>query len=711
MRWLQSVVHSDPEMQDLMRENARTLVYTIAGLYFVVHVVGTVGFPHLFSPSLWLISIFMASLIGLTLHLLRRHYFLSQILWLLGLGVAIFLGYALYRAPQALLLWIALPLLAVATLGVPVAAASVLVIVIAVVALMRSNGVPPVYGISIAMGSVFIAIVGWSALGRLLTALDTASYHYHQAQRLLEETRNHRAEISRILKDRDQANYQLEQANKMLAFARAQAEEARENRNRFVLAVSHELRSPLNFIIGFSDLMVNAPQTYAPLEQWPPGLYDDIQEIYASSRHLMRLINDILDMGKIEAGQMTLYRERARIEQVIEEVRAMLAHAFEQKGIELRLEIPPDLPSVFIDTTRIRQVLLNLLNNGLRFTDQGYVALRVERQENALLISVRDTGSGIAPEDLPRVFEEFRQVGEENWRRRAGSGLGLHISRQFVELHGGTMGVESTLGEGTLFYFTLPLTPAHYDLSTAPSGAPAPPPQPPVLLLSSDAEELSTLQHFLDEYRLHPAESPEEALLKARQLFPRAILLSGEVDPLPAGQLPYDLPIIRFLLPRPFLQDHKIHAYLVKPLSRQKLLQTLQSLGKPEARLLIIDDDPAMIRFIQQSCRAAGQAHYTLFSALSAAQADEILACQPIDAILLDLELPDMHGVEWLKAFRARPAMESVPVIIISAQDAPTGLLSPGRPALELFLRHSLPPNVLAEFIKVALEKIPPQYP
>jgi CheY-like chemotaxis protein len=354
---------------------------------------------------------------------------------------------------------------------------------------------------------------------------------------------------------------------------------------------------------------------------------------------------------------------------------------------------------------------LNLLNNGLRFTDQGYVALRVERQENALLISVRDTGSGIAPEDLPRVFEEFRQVGEENWRRRAGSGLGLHISRQFVELHGGTMGVESTLGEGTLFYFTLPLTPAHYDLSTAPSGAPAPPPQPPVLLLSSDAEELSTLQHFLDEYRLHPAESPEEALLKARQLFPRAILLSGEVDPLPAGQLPYDLPIIRFLLPRPFLQDHKIHAYLVKPLSRQKLLQTLQSLGKPEARLLIIDDDPAMIRFIQQSCRAAGQAHYTLFSALSAAQADEILACQPIDAIMLDLELPDMHGVEWLKAFRARPAMESVPVIIISAQDAPTGLLSPGRPALELFLRHSLPPNVLAEFIKVALEKIPPQYP
>lgn len=711
MRWLQTVARGDPEMQDLMRENARTLVYTVAGLYFVVHVVGTVGLPHIFSPSLWMISIYMVLLVGLTLYLLKRHYFLSQVLWLAGLGIAVVLAYALYRAPQALFLWIALPLLAVATLGVPVAAGCVLLILLSIAALLRTGDLTPGYGISIALGSVSIAILGWSALGRLLTALDTASYHYHQAQQLLEETRNHRAEISRILKDRDQANYQLEQANKMLAFARAQAEEARENRNRFVLAVSHELRSPLNFIIGFSDLMVNAPQTYAPLEQWPPGLYDDIQEIYASSRHLMRLINDILDMGKIEAGQMTLYRERARIEQVVEEVRAMLEHAFEQKGIELRIEIQPNLPPVFMDTTRIRQVLLNLLNNGLRFTDQGYVALRVERRNDAILVSVRDTGTGIAPQDLPKVFEEFRQVGGENWRRRAGSGLGLHISRQFVELHGGEMGVESTPGEGTLFYFTLPLTPTHYDLPAVAHTAPTAPSQPPVLLLSPDPDEAPVLQRLLDEYRLHLVTSPEEALRKTRELFPRAILLSGEVEPLPPGQLPYELPVIRFVLPRPFLQNHKIHAYLVKPLARQKLLQTLQSLGKPTARLLVIDDDPAMIRFIQQACRAEKQAQYTLFSAFSAAQADDILAHQPIDAILLDLELPDVHGIEWLKELRARPSMDNIPIIVISAQDAPTGLLSPGRPALELFLRRSLPPEVLAKFIQTALEKIPPQYP
>jgi len=203
----------------------------------------------------------------------------------------------------------------------------------------------------------------------------------------------------------------------------------------------------------------------------------------------------------------------------------------------------------------------------------------------------------------------------------------------------------------------------------------------------------------------------EDVLHKTRARFPRAILLSDDAPPLPLGQLPYDLPVIRFALPRPFLQDHPIHAYLVKPLEREKLLQTLQSLGKPEARLLIVDDDPAMIRFIQQACRAEKQAHYTLFSAFSAAQADDILAQQPMDAILLDLELPGRHGIEWLKTLRSQPAMADLPVIVISVQDAPTGLLPPGRPALEIFLRRSLQPHVLSDWIKTALEKLPPQYP
>ena len=135
----------------------------------------------------------------------------------------------------------------------------------------------------------------------LISAIEASSYHYNEAVRRLEETRQHRAQISVLLREQTKANYQLERMNRMLAYARAKADEAREDRDRFTLAVSHELRSPLNFILGFSDLMVNSPETYAARESWPPGLYDDVQEIYRSSTHLLGLINDILDMGKMDA--------------------------------------------------------------------------------------------------------------------------------------------------------------------------------------------------------------------------------------------------------------------------------------------------------------------------------------------------------------------------------------------------------------------------
>ena len=148
----------------------------------------------------------------------------------------------------------------------------------------------------------------------------------------------------------------------MLQQARRRAEDARADRDRFILAVSHELRSPLNFIIGFSDLMVNSPETYADPDVWPPGLYDDAQEIYRSSNHLLELINDILDMGQIDARRMTLFREKASLIQIVDEVRKMVRGAFDQKGLSLKVEVGSDLPDVFIDCTRIRQVLLNLVN-------------------------------------------------------------------------------------------------------------------------------------------------------------------------------------------------------------------------------------------------------------------------------------------------------------------------------------------------------------
>ncbi len=714
MIWL-NIPDSDSELHDLIRSSGQKLIYTIAALYLIGHVVATLGFPQIFIPGIWGLSLYMLILVVASLLVMQRRYLLSQVIWLCGLAGAIVLAFFIFERFEILDLLIIIPLLTVVTLGVPSAVVSTLVVVVIAGILFRTSDSSIIFTAGIFLGSIFSTAFGWGLSSNLLDALELASYHYSEARRLLAETQDHQAEIGRILKDRNQVNYQLERMNEMLKFSRAQAEEARENRNRFMLAVSHELRSPLNFIIGFSDLMVNAPETYAPLSGWPAGLYDDIQEIYTSSKHLMRLINDILDMGKIDARQMSLYREKAQIDQIVADVRDMLVGAFDQKGISLSLELPADLPPVFIDTTRIRQVFINLLNNGLRFTEQGGVTLRIQKMDTYLLISVVDTGMGISSEDLPKVFDEFRQVGEENWRRHTGTGLGLYISRHFVELHGGEMGVESKLGQGTRFFFTLPFDAPVPDMPLSFSQARAPGGNPRILLVTPYPEDAEMLQRSLDGYVLEPVSNVEQAKEKTRELFPRAILLTADAGGLPPDDLPYDLPVVTFSISRSVASMQNLRARLVKPVSRQALLKAIQSLGPQVHSLLIVDDDPAMSHFINQSFRADDSTNasnnYTLLSAFSGVEGLEILQEHPVDAILLDLELPDIHGWEWLMRLQARQEFAHIPVIIVSAQDLPQDNFIPGTNALELALHRPLLIHELGSVLKSILENVLPQYP
>ncbi|MBN2385923.1 MAG: response regulator [Anaerolineales bacterium] len=712
MRWLQ-MLKPNPELDDLMRSTTRNVVGTVAGLYVAWHIIATVGYPAIFSPTIWITSLCMLGLVSLTLRLNEKYYLLSQSVFLVGLTAAIVITYANFHYPAILFMLPLVPLIAIVTMGTPATVVSVLANTSIMLIIARLDGLSSLTVTGISLASVFSAVFGRGVSTNLLTALNAASYHYGEARRLLDETRKHRAEISRMLKDRNQVNYQLERMNEMLTVARAQADEARENRNRFMLAVSHELRSPLNFIIGFSDLMVNAPETYAPLDGWPTGLYDDVQEIYTSSRHLMRLINDILDMGKIEAGQAPLYREKAEIDQVIEDVRTMLSSAFEQKGIALHIDVPASLPSIFVDTTRIRQVLLNLLNNGLRFTDQGHVNLRVEKRAHELYISVRDTGTGIAPEDLPQVFSMFRQVGEENWRRRAGTGLGLYISRQFIELHGGQMDVESTSGEGTCFYFTLPLNSPIPDLpQLRESPRPADKDNRLVLLVSPSPDDGRIFQHELEGYTLKLLADVEQVASQTGDLYPCAVLVAADAGALQAEKLPYDLPVIRYSLPHAGGHPANVRSQLVKPVPRETLMEAIHALGADRHRLMVVDDDPAMVRFVAQSLRAGkSPAEYTLLTAFDAAQATALLEEHPVDAILLDLELPDVNGWEWLRQIQENPHWADIPVIIISAQDLPEMNFVPGTNAMELVLRRSLRVPELSRMVRAVLENIQPQYP
>jgi signal transduction histidine kinase/CheY-like chemotaxis protein len=716
MSWLQRITQEDSDFPELAKTTARKLIYTVGGLYLCWHIIATLGFPQVFNPSLWIISVLMLGLIWLSLTLLERHYLLSQIIWFAGLSVAILLAFFLYRQPAVLFLLMLLPLNAVATLGIAGLIGVDLWLVVLVVVIPRFLPVPGGYELALILGGISTSLFGWALSSNLVEAFDAAYYHYNEARRLLEETREHRAQLSRLVKDLNNANYQLERLNEMLAFARAQAEEAREARNHFVMAVSHELRTPLNFILGFSDLMVNAPATYAPLEHWPAGLYDDVREIYHSSKHLMGLINDILEMGKIDAQQMTLFREKARLEQIIADVHDMVASAFKEKGLWIKVEMPPDLPPVFVDTTRIRQVLINLFNNALRFTDRGGVTLRVEQLADSLQINVIDTGVGISAEDLPKIFIEFRQVGEENWRRRSGTGIGLYISKRFVELHGGRMGVESELGKGSRFYFTLPLTPPPVEQVSLPSESYRPLEDNKfVLFVTPDPQQEQTMRQILDEYVIQTVADCDSLHDHVEKLYPRAVLVSSRLANGLPKELPYELPVIRVHLPHVHSQIGSIHSYLLKPISRHALVDTLSSLGPQVKTILVVDDDPAMAQFIAKAIRSVQVSHaepsYRLFSALSGEEAFKILQEQAIDAVLLDLELPDIHGWNWLKTIRQNPAYADLPVVIISANEKPETTLSPDTNVLEVSLSRPLNSQEMRAILGTLLSTVLPRYP
>lgn len=251
---------------------------------------------------------------------------------------------------------------------------------------------------------------------------------------------------------------ELSQARQELAEVRQHLGEVERLQSEFLATVSHELRTPLNSILGFAKLLLN--QTVGPLNQIQQT---DISYIYDSAQHLLSLVNDILDLSKIKAGKIRLDMEWLTVEEIIVGVMASTYILIDDKPIELKEEIEPRLPRIYVDRGRIRQVVINLLSNAAKFTEAGRITLRIYRtikeDQEFICFSVSDTGIGIAEEDMAKVFEAFRQVDSSEARRAQGTGLGMPISRQLVELHGGELWLESKLGQGSTFSFTIPLQP------------------------------------------------------------------------------------------------------------------------------------------------------------------------------------------------------------------------------------------------------------
>lgn len=691
---------NNPELIELLQSNSRTIILSTGGVYLVFHMAATLFWPELFSPSLWITSLTMLVSVLLSLVLLGKVFFLAQTTWFFGMALVTLCAFNTYQQSWILLFLSILPLMAVLMLGLRGMAVVNIFVILLAVNYAQIPGLlpfPPGFEMVIIFASLAMGALGWGMSHNLVSAIEAADYHYRVALERLDETRRHRAEISVLLKEQGKANYQLDRMNEMLKYARARAEEARQERDRFALAVSHEIRSPLNFIIGFSDLIVNSPETYAPLESWPAGLYEDIEGIYRSSSHLLHLINDILDMGKIDARQIVLFRERVSVEQVMAEVEKIVETPVETKGLYLSIEIEEDLPQLFLDRTRIRQVLINLITNALRFTSQGGITLRATREgQGSLRLEVEDTGAGIEEQELSKIFEEFRQGGEHNWQRGEGSGLGLSIARRFVELHGGKMGVESKIGRGSRFYFTLPVVESLFEVDTLlpedwqrlfdrKIGQDSHRDSPLLLYLSAGGYSARRLTETLKGCQVTLLKDPDRLLDRLGRLYPRALIVDTELLCHPAVQAcikqpSFDLPLISFSPPagplEPIQFPPNVLRYLVKPATPSELVDALAELGPGACRLLLVDDDPTMYQFVNKVLKTTEatekiRAECQVLNALNGMEAYEYLVSGQVSSVLLDLNLPDMDGLNLLDQMRKDERMAEIPVIIISANDPP----------------------------------------
>ncbi len=232
-----------------------------------------------------------------------------------------------------------------------------------------------------------------------------------------------------------------------------QLEVASQHKSQFLANMSHELRTPLNAILGYTELILDG--IYGEMPDKVRGVLDRVQ---SNGKHLLGLINDVLDLSKIEAGQLTLSLTDYSIKDVVHSVFSVVESLATAKQLALKIEVPPNLPAARGDERRLAQVLLNLVGNAIKFTDSGEVAIKASASNGSYTLSVHDTGPGISESDRGKIFEEFQQADSSATKKKGGTGLGLSISKRIVEMHGGRIWVDSNIGEGSTFSFTVPVT-------------------------------------------------------------------------------------------------------------------------------------------------------------------------------------------------------------------------------------------------------------
>ncbi len=511
----------------------------------------------------------------------------------------------------------------------------------------------------------------------LYTFLDWSWNSQQRANTLLEQLREQQGRLNRALTALTEATRRLQRTNRELALARQDADEARALREQFVVNISHELRTPLNLIVGFVEMMYLSPDDYEGVV-WTPELTADVGRMYRAGNHLESLVNDILDLSRIDTARLPMFRELISLRTIIDEAGETISPLLERNNLSYEVVYDDRTPNLLLDRTRIRQVMLNLLNNAIRFTDEGGIVVRVRRLEDEVEVSVVDTGVGIPPEQIPHIFEKFTQahVGSNS---RGGAGLGLALSKQFVWLHGGSMWVDSTLGQGSTFTFTLPLPGANLVRSEQLRSVPPRPVSPqdtPVLVADPDAGIADMLGRYIGDRRVVPLRNIEELDALIESEHPGAVIHNLLPDTpahewlaaLGEASARYNVPILRCSIPSPsWLPEMSgIDHCLTKPVSREALRDVLMGYGPRIGRLMIVDDDPGFVSLMERMIGTMDLVD-DIRMVYSGAEALRVMETYRPDLVLLDLFMPDTDGFAVIDAMHAQEDLSDTHVVAVTA--------------------------------------------
>ena len=512
---------------------------------------------------------------------------------------------------------------------------------------------------------------------------------------------------------------EIKTKSEALQVAQVAAEAASKAKSQFLANMSHELRTPLNAIIGYSEMLQEEADDLGT-----PEIKPDLQKIHGAGKHLLGLINDILDLSKIEAGKMTLYLETFEVRTLLNEVAATMQPMINKNGNQLTLEVAPEIGSMRADVTKVRQALFNLLSNASKFTDKGSITLRARRQGADLVFDVIDSGIGMTPEQVGRLFQAFAQADASTSKKYGGTGLGLALSRKFCQLMGGELTVASEAGKGSTFTATIPAEVIEVAEETAPAvSIPAAEiastdSGPLVLVIDDDATVQDLLRRSLnrDGFRVETAPDGTSGLARARKLHPDIITLDVMMPGMDGWEVlaalkedpeTADIPVIVVSIVDERGLGFSLGAadYLTKPLDFSRLSSVLNRHAKVGLgrRVLIVEDDQATQELLQKRLTKEG---WQVVAAGNGREALERLIQGPPDLVLLDLMMPEMDGFEFLEAFRKQPGCARTTVVVMTAK-----ILTPadhqrlrGQVA-QVVAKANLSPEMLAAEIRSALGK------